>query len=55
MSELELREECLAVGVSSVTDSRSEQRADLKKLCQRFEAMSVRSYMSSIFPFLSQD
>ena len=60
VSELELREECLAVGVNSVTDNssrnrrRSEQRADLKKLCQSFEAMSARSYMDSIIPFLSQ-
>ena len=60
VSELELREEWLAVGVSSVTDNssrnrrRSEQRADLKKLCQSFEAMSARSYMDSIIPFLSQ-
>ena len=49
VSELELREECLAVGVNSVTDNssrnrrRSEQRADLKKLCQSLEAMSARS------------
>ena len=47
-------------GVNSVTDNssrnrrRSEQRADLKKLCQSFEAMSARSYMDSIIPFLSQ-
>ena len=60
VSELELREECLAVGVNSVTDNssrnrrRSEQRPDLKKLCQSFEAMSARSYMDSIIPFLSQ-
>ena len=57
VSELELREECLAVGVSSVTDNssrnrqRSEQRADLKKLCQSLEAMAARSYMDSIIPF----
>ena len=51
---------CRTVGVNSVTDNssrnrrRSEQRADLKKLCQSFEAMSARSYMDSIIPFLSQ-
>ena len=60
VSELELRKECLAVGVNSVTDNscrnrrRSAQRADLKKLCQSLEAMSARIYMDSIIPFLSQ-
>ena len=60
VSELELRKECLAVGVSSVSDTssrnrrRSEQRTDLKKLCQSFEVMSARSYMDSTIPFLSQ-
>ena len=39
---------------SSRNRRRSEQRADLKKLCQIFEAMSARSYMDSIIPFLSQ-
>ena len=39
---------------SSRNRRRSEQRADLKKLCQSLEAMSARSYMDSIIPFLSQ-
>ena len=61
VSELELREECLAVGVNSATNNssrtrrRPEQRTDLKKLCQNLcQAMSARSCMDSIIPFLSQ-
>ena len=59
-SELELREECLSVGVNSgrLTDQRnkrsSEERADLKKLCQNFSTMPPKNYLESIIPFLKK-
>ena len=58
VSKLELSEECLAVGVNSVTDNsyRNRQRFihGLKKLCLSFESMSTRSYTDAVIHFLNQ-
>ena len=56
--EMELREECLDVGVNAIDKNKSRnqrnlnRRKDLKALCSNFSQMPIEMYMQSIVAFM---
>ena len=58
MSEVDLKEECLRVGVVSVDANKKERRRsderreDLRQLCQDADVLPLQTYMDTVVSYL---